>query len=206
MEGRRRRLAAVAAGVVLGAAAFGAVRFAALPPEDQVHYHANWALWIDGSRVDLSGNEYMEAVTACAVDASQMTGEARVHMHGNNPDVIHVHHDGATWAHLLQNLGWGIGYGWIVTRDGTILREEGGAQLNYVLNGLVVPPVHDRVIRPGDRLLISFGPETPATLLAERFPTVAENAPEYDLTSDPAGCAGTVEETLGERLRRAFWF
>jgi hypothetical protein len=78
--------------------------------------------------------------------------------------------------------------------------------LNFVLNGLVVPPVHDRVIRPGDRLLISFGPESPVELLAERFPSVAKDAPEYDLTQDPAGCAGTVEESFGQRVRRALWF
>jgi len=156
--------------------------------------------------VDLSGNEYMEAVDACAVDPSQMTGETRVHMHQNVQDVVHVHHDGATWAHLLQNLGWGIGSTWIVTSEGRMYREGEGAQLNFVLNGLVVPPVHDRVIRRGDRLLISFGAETPASLLADRYPTVAEDAPEYDAATDPAGCGGSIEESFGQRLRRAFWF
>jgi hypothetical protein len=199
---------AVGAGALLGAVALVAARLAFLPPPDHVHYHANWAIWLDGAKVDFSGNEYMEAVSACAVDPSQMTGEARVHLHNQEPDVVHVHHGGATWAHLLQNLGWGIGYGWIVTRDGIQLREggESGARFTYILNGLVVPPVHDRVIRPGDRLLISFGTETPETLLADRFPTVASDAPGYDTRPDPAGCAGAVEETLGERIRRAVWF
>jgi hypothetical protein len=148
----------------------------------------------------------MESVTACAVDPSQMTGEARVHMHNHDPDVIHVHHGGATWAHLLQNLGWGIGSGWMVTGDGTMLRDDDRDRLTFILNGLVVPPLHDRVIRRGDRLLVSYGPEGPEELLEQRFPSVPNNAPEFDTMQDPAGCAGTVEETFGERLRRALWF
>jgi hypothetical protein len=35
---------------------------------------------------------------------------------------------------------------------------------------------------------------------------VASNAPEYDVSFDPAGCMGAMEETLGARVRRAIWF
>lgn len=193
-------------GVLLGLVVFGAVRLIALPPLDHVHYHANWAVWIEGERVDLSGDRYMQSVSACVTDPSSMTGEARVHMHENNQDVVHVHHAGATWAHLLQNLGWGIGYGWMVTDSGEMYRDEGDKRLTFILNGLDVPPAHDRVIRPGDRLLISFGGEPPEELTRVRFPTVADDAPGFDGTYDPAGCAGHEEESFSDRVRRALWF
>lgn len=193
-------------GVAVGVLALGGLRLALLPPLETVHYHANWAVWIDGARVDLSGDRYMEDVGACVTDPAAMTAEARVHMHENNPDVIHVHHAGATWAHLLQNLGWGVGQGWLVTDDGTIHRDGEGKRISWILNGMDVPPAHDRVIRPGDRLLLTYGSEAPADLVELRFPTVAADAPGFDGTYDPAGCAGHAEETFGDRVRRAFWF
>lgn len=194
-------------GLVLGFLVFGLVRLAALPPPETVHYHANWAVWINGERVDFTGDRYMEDVSACAADPSNMTAHARVHMHENNADVVHVHAPGATWGHLLQNLGWGIGPDWIYTDSGELYRNGEEGRLTFVLNGIVVPPAYDRVIQDTDRMLISFGTETPEDLVNERFPTVASNAREFDENYDPAGCRGTTpEETFGDRLRRAFWF
>jgi len=202
----RSTLAGLGAGVLLGVLALGLARLMAMPEHEEVHYHANWALWIAGERVDLTHDRYMEDVGACQVDPAQMTAESRVHMHDNNHDVIHVHHAGASWGHLLQNLGWGIGAGWIVTNRGEVLRDGDGYRITFILNGMDVPPAHDRVIRPGDRLLLSWGTEDPADLVRERFPLVADNAPEYDEGYDPGGCGGHTPETLGERVRRAFWF
>jgi hypothetical protein len=201
-----RALLTFVLGLVVGVVAYAAVRFAALPPIEAVHYHANWALWIDGARVDLTGDQYMEDVAACASDPANIGAHQRVHMHENNADIVHVHHGGATWGHLLQNLGWGIGVDWLYSDAGVLYRDEEGKRITYILNGLVVPPVYDRVIQPGDRLLISLGSESPQELLETRFPSVASNAPEYDVSFDPAGCMGAMEETLGARVRRAIWF
>jgi hypothetical protein len=206
LRGGSRTAVVLLAGAAVGAAGFGLVRFAALPALDEIHYHANWAVWIDGKRVDLTHDRYMEDVAACAADPATITAEARVHMHENNHDVVHIHHGGATWGHLLQNLGWGIGQGWILTDGGELYREGNGARLRFILNGMEVPPAHDRVIRRGDRLLISFGEEPADWLVRERFPTVASDAPDFDAGYDPAGCGGHRHETFGERVRRAFWF
>ncbi len=202
----KRGLVLFGLGIAAGALGYGLLRLAALPPVETVHYHANWALWIDGARVDLRGDHYMEDVAACSADPAHMTAHTRVHMHENNQDVVHIHHGGVSWGHLLQNLGWGIGADWLYTDAGVLHRDEEGRRLTFVLNGLVVPPAHDRVIQPGDRLLISMGSETPEELLRDRFPMVAETAPSFDANFDPAGCMGTPVETLGARIRRAFWF
>jgi hypothetical protein len=193
-------------GLVLGTVGYAAIRFVALPPLEMVHYHANWALWIDGARVDLTGDQYMEDVAACASDPANIQAHGRVHMHEGNHDIAHVHHGGATWGHLLQNLGWGMGLDWLYSDAGVLYRDGDGGRLTYVLNGLVVPPVYDRVIQRGDRLLISFGSESPEDLLQNRFPDVKADAPEFDAGFDPAGCMGAMEETFGARFRRAVWF
>jgi hypothetical protein len=196
---------AALAGIALGALGLGLVRFVALPPDEPIHFHANWALWLEGERVDFSDDRYMENVSACLAADSGITGRGRVHLHENNADVIHVHHEGVTWAHLLQNLGWAIGPDWLLTDRQELHRNGDGARLTFVVNGLSVPPAHDRLIRPGDRMLISFGDEPSDALLRDRFTTVAGSAAEFDESFDPAGCAGQAPETLGQRLRRAFW-
>jgi len=175
-----------------------------------VHYHANWAVWIEGERVELSGWEYMEDVAACATDPSAIAPRARVHMHDGNHDVVHVHHDGVSWGHLLQNLGWGVGATmgstWIRTDQGRLLEDGPAGRWSWIVNGLVVPAAADRIIRPGDRFLLSYGPESDEELLRERFPLVSSDAPEFDAGYDPGGCGGHAPATMGERLRRAFWF
>jgi hypothetical protein len=201
-----RKTFALISGGLVGIVLFGLVRLLFLPSIAPVHYHANWAVWIDGDRVDLSGSGYMEDVAACGADVANITGPQRVHMHENNHDVVHVHHQGATWGHLLQNLGWGIGSDWLYTDEGVLHREEGGRRLTFVLNGTLVPPAHNRVIGRGDRMLISFGAEDSEQLLRDQFPSVTEDAPAFDEGFDPAGCQGNASETFGDRIRRAFWF
>ena len=202
----RRTFVQPIAGVLVGVALFGLVRLLFLPSIAPVHYHANWAVWIDGERVELSGNQFMEDVASCGADAANITGPQRVHMHENNPSVVHVHHQGATWGHLLQNLGWGIGSDWLYSDEGVLHRGDGVRRLTFILNGIVVPPANNRLIGQGDRMLISFGTEESEWLLGDQFPGVAQDAPEFDEGFDPAGCQGNAAETLGDKVRRAFWF
>ena len=203
---RARSLLGPAAGIAAGVLGLGLARLAFLPAIEVVHYHANWAMWVEGERVDFSGDRYMEDVAACSAAAESITAPQRVHMHNNEPDVVHVHHGGATWGHLLQNLGWGLGSDWVYTDHGELYRADGPKELTFILNGLLAPPAANRVIRPGDRMLISFGAEAPDQLLRDQFPSVLANAPEFDESFDPAGCQGNAAETFGERLGRAFWF
>lgn len=201
-----RLLLGLLGGAAVGILGFGFLRLALLPPVESVHYHANWAVWIEGERVDFSADGYMEDVAACSASPDGITGPQRVHLHNNDQDVVHVHHGGATWGHLLQNLGWGIGSDWVYTDGGALYRADGPRRLTFVLDGLLVPPAANRVIRPGDRMLISYGAEDADEIMGVQFSSVLDNAPEFDGSFDPAGCQGNDVETVGARVRRAFWF
>lgn len=191
-------------GAVAGVLLLGGLRFAFAPWDATTHYHANWAVFIDGERLDLTAERYMEDASACA-ERGNVQAADRVHMHDGNHDVVHVHHEGATWGHLMAVLGFGLGADYLITDDGRRLFNDDGRTLKFVINGFQVSDIHNRVIRPGDRLVISYGAETAEQVMAEQFPRVASNAPEYDLTYDPAGCAGAQKPPLLERLRAAFW-
>ena len=198
-----KRLHAGLAGLLIGVLVLAAFRFVLVPPEEPVHYHANFALFANGERVDLSADEYMEEVGACKVSGTILPTE-RVHLHGNNADVAHVHHEGVTWGHLLTNLGFGIGRDYLALDQGRILIPGQGKTLKFILNGRPEFSVHNELIRSGDRLLISYGPETEEEALRVQFPAVAANAAEFNQRPDPAGCSGAHEPTLWDRVRHAF--
>lgn len=189
-----------------GALALGLARFALAPLNHTTHYHANWAIYLDGERLDLSGDPFMEEIGACSASDEGILPEQRVHMHENNQDVVHVHHDGATWGHLMANLGMAMGDDFLQSAAGERYRSGDGRSLVFILNGIAVPSVHNRVIASGDRLLVSYTSATPREALESEYPRVASNAAEYNATMDPSSCTGGHGELpLLTRLRLAFW-
>jgi hypothetical protein len=197
---------AVAIGAVVGIIIMGLARFAFAPWQHPVHFHANWAIYLDGERLDLSHPRYMEDVVACAA-GDQVFPEERVHMHEGIDHVVHVHHEGVSWGHLLQNLGFAAGPDFLVLDDGRMLAVDGdGRSLKYVLNGIAMADIRGHLIRPGDRLLISHGTEPAGEVLARQYPLVPDDAAHYDELQDPSTCAGATHLPVGARLRRAFWW
>lgn len=194
------------AGAVTGILGFGAARLAALPPLPHVHYHANWAVFVDGQRMDLRGDRYMEDVAACKADPTRVTPQERVHLHNGDHDVVHVHAGGATWGHLLANLGFGVGDDYLLTDRGERLATAPGRTLKFIVDGQEVSSIRNLLIEDRDRLLISYGPESAADVLRTQFPQVASTAAEHNTRPDPASCSGDTHEGFGDRLRRAFWF
>lgn len=192
-------------GVVAGVVLLSVLRLVGQPPEEHVHYHANWAVFVDGERLDLTGIRYMEDVFQCMADASQQRPEDRVHMHENDHDVVHVHASGATWGHLLANLGFGIGDDYLETERARYATEA-ERSLEFILNGSPVASIRNLPIGDQDRLLISYGPESAEEVMETQFPVVEESAAQYNTMPDPASCSGALEPTFGERLRRAVWY
>ena len=194
---------AVLLGVMLGILALATYRLARVPVEEPTHYHANFALFVTGERVDLSADEYMEDVATCTL-GEVVFPAARAHLHNNNADVAHVHHEGVTWGHLLMNLGFGLGEEYLALDEGPVLTEGEGRTLKFILNGQAQYSVHDQLIRSGDRLLISYGPESEQEILRSQFPQVLATAEEFNQRPDPGGCSGAHEITLWDRIRHAF--
>jgi len=201
------RWAFLGLGILLGVLLLGGARFALVHPPEAVHYHANFAVFVDGERLDLSADRFMEDVAACSADPDQVRPEDRAHLHENDPDVVHVHHGGATWGHLFTNMGMALGEDFLFLADDRRLFDGAeGRTIEFFVNGLQVPDLHNRVIRSQDRALVSIGREPFDEVLATQFPQVASDAGVFNTTSDPASCAGAHQEwTLAERLRHAFW-
>lgn len=76
--------------------------------------------------------------------------------------------------------------------------------MKFILNGRPQFSVGNQLVQSGDRLLISYGPESEAEVLRTQFPQVASDAETYNQRQDPAGCSGAAEITLWDRIRHAF--
>lgn len=199
-----RAVATILGGFVLGVLALALARFAFAGPPEPPHFHANWAVFVDGERLAFTGEEYMEDVAACAA-GEHVHPAGRVHMHNGEDRVVHVHHEGVTWGHLLENLGFDAGRDYLMLDGDRRWFAGEGRTVKYIVNGFALDRIDPAEIHSGDRVLISFGPETLDQVLAEQFPQVPADAERYNVTQDPAGCAGARETTMGERLRWAFW-
>ena len=193
-------------GIALGVFALGAARLVGVHPPAATHFHADWAIFVDGERLDLSDQRYMEEVASCYTVDGEVTPQSRAHMHEGNHDVVHVHHLGATWGHLAGNLGIGLGEGYLILDDGTRIFDGEDGRFTYILNGGALTSAHNELIASEDRLLISYGSESLSELAEGQFGQVATTAGEYNMREDPATCSGS-SEPLGvwERLKLAFW-
>lgn len=190
----------VALGFVLGVVVFVGLRFALLPT-DTVHYHANFAVFINGKREAFAGSQYYQEIASCNQNT---TPQGRVHMHANINHVVHVHDGVQTWAQFFNNLGWSLGD--TLLSDGTnVYQDQTGGKLSFILNGQPARSIANEVIRDKDRLLISFGNED-VSALQQQFSQVESDAARYDANKDPAACAGPEKTSWQDRLRRAAWF
>lgn len=196
----KKILLAVIFGFLIGTAWLVAIRFFTYK-SDTVHYHANFALYINGQQDEFDNFTFYEEVQGCEADAMN-NPKARTHLHGEVASVIHVEDTAVTWGHFFANLGYGLTDNSIRNDEGVFVAGDSGSSLSFWLNGKEVSSVANRVIDSEDVLLVNYGPADEDTI-HERFDAIPTDAGEYNGKSDPSSCAGTKPTTLLERLRSA---
>ncbi|HSX15965.1 MAG TPA: hypothetical protein VLF40_04195 [Candidatus Saccharimonadales bacterium] len=202
----RNRYFLVITGLVLGALIVLAIRFATYTAPPQTHYHANFAVYLNGQREQFKDPSYYVDEAACD-ETGKIQPLERAHIHDNINSVIHVHDDGVTWGQFFENLGWYVGPDFVQTRSGTLYKADDTNKLHIVLNNddlTGLGAITDRVIGDRDRLLVSYGDISDSQLQTE-FKSVPSTAKHYDETKDPASCgAGAENVTTSDRLHHLF--
>lgn len=195
--------------LLLGALIVLGVRFATYKPEEGVHYHANFAVYINGQREAFKALNYYEeeAATTCSAvetSATETTPMSRVHMHGNVNDVVHVEDSRVTWGNFFAVLGWNAGPTYVASRDG-VYQNTDQSKVTYILNGKTVADVANTVINDQDKLLVNYGDQSQAQL-SQEYSQIKNNALAADRSKDPAGCGGGHVDTasMSERLQYMF--
>lgn len=199
MSFNRRLVLALVGGFVLGTLWLVAARFVTFK-DTRVHYHANFVLYVNGERDKFESPTFYEETTACSAD--EIGPKARVHLHDQKPEAVHVHDEGATWGHLFANLGYGLSAKALQTDEGVFVAGEQGKDLTFILNGQKVENVANEVIRSEDVLLVSYGKDDSQTINS-RYDGIVKDAAEYNTKSDPSSCSGSKPITFTERLKKS---
>ena len=164
-----------------------------------VHYHANFALYVNGVRDEFKSPTFYEEIAACSEGHGDP--KSRAHMHDNESDVIHVHDSAVTWGHFFSNISYSVSDKVLATDDGTFIDGADGKKLHFILNGKEVSAIANRVVKSEDKLLVDYGSDDLATL-SGRFGTISSSAHEHNTEPDPASCSGGTQESIKDRFKR----
>lgn len=180
-----------------------AVRFDRIKYSD-VHYHANFAVYINGQREAFANPLYYEEVQTCT-DDFENDPKHRAHMHDQKNDIVHAHAKAATWGHFFANLGWGLTKNTLQTDEQIFIEGAEGSKLTFYLNGNEIDSVANKVIGSEDVLLIDYG-NTPLETIKANHNSIVRSAAEANTKQDPSSCSGN-KLSAKDRLTRAlkFW-
>jgi hypothetical protein len=123
----------------------------------KVHWHADFAVFIRGQRFDFNGSYISHAPDRELSD--------NVHIHDPRHTVVHVHREQTTWDEFFKSLGWELSDTCLKTRDKQYCTGN-GETLTFWANGVKIDSLMFENIGDLDRVMINFGSEPDAQLLA----------------------------------------
>ncbi len=188
-------------GLLLGLIIFSAIRLYKYSPEDHVHYHANFQVWVNGEQEKFESPLNYQEVNVCTVGFKNSPLH-RTHMHDDVYDIIHVHASAVTWGHFFENINSSAQPGYLRLGE-KIYQNNLNNKVSYILNGKEVPTLNGLVINSEDTLLINYGVEDKDVLQA-RYKYIENKAHSYNLKNDPASCGGSDSPSLSERWNHLF--
>lgn len=201
MNLNKRIALAVIAGFFVGALWLVALRFITFK-DTRVHFHANFALYINGQRDTFDSSTFYEETQACSAD--EVGPKSRVHMHDKKSHIVHVHNDGATWGHFFANLGYGLSNKSVTTDSEVFVDGKDGVEINYILNDKPADSVSNLVIESEDVLVIDVVKNEDGVITSRIAPEPpTKDAAEYNSKSDPSACSGSKPVTFTERLKKS---
>jgi hypothetical protein len=193
----------LAGAFILGALLVFGIRFATYKPADEVHYHANFAIFINGKKEEFKDSFYYKEIALTCNSSNGLTPDKRVHMHDNINNLVHVHAEAVTWGNFFQNIGWVVDPR-LIRSISTLYIPDGQNNITFLLNGKKVDGAIRNVIGDEDKLLIDFG-NTSDENLQKEFNSIPSTAHKYDITPDPASCSGSKKAaTLHDRFVHMF--
>lgn len=148
------------------------------PESKPVHVHADFALYINGERFNLTDDRYQS--TPESVKHKDM------HFHDNNDRIIHRHAPDITLGSFFGSIGIGLSNTCLsVDTNGSFCSDD-QHQLRLYVNGEVIPDPDTYVIQEADRILLHYGTEE-AEQIAALQDTISSNACIYSGTCPERG-------------------
>ncbi|EIJ66345.1 hypothetical protein BD31_I1347 [Candidatus Nitrosopumilus salaria BD31] len=118
------------------------------------HSHAALLVKIFGDKFDFSAPAYQ-------------IKSSWIHFEGRDGSTVHKHATGVTMGYLFDTLKIGLDDQCFVFQDGRSFCTNEDYSLVFYINGKQVPDIRDYEIQEDDRILISYGAETPEELQSQ---------------------------------------
>ena len=115
------------------------------------HSHAGILVKIFGDTFDFSAPAYQ-------------IKSSWIHFEGNDGTTIHKHATGVTLGYLFESLGLGLDDQCYEFQDGRSFCTNEDYKLRFFINGEEVSDIRDYEIEEDDKILVSYGAETPEEL------------------------------------------
>jgi hypothetical protein len=196
----KNQILLIAVGLIVGILLMVTFRFIVTTPQD-VHYHSNFAVYVEGERLPFDNFTYYEEIAACSSDELN-NPKSRVHMHNQESYLVHVHDAGVTWGHFFANLGMTAGDTLFKTDKDTFVEGFDKVNIRYILNDKEVDTIANRTIESADTLLVSIGSTSDEDLQNE-YSQIPQDAAEHNEESDPLTCSGGSTYSFMDRLKIA---
>lgn len=87
--------------------------------------------------------------------------DKNVYIQATNPNVVHVEEAGVTWDEFFATLPFTLTKDCLVTGTKQTYCTNSEEKLAFYINGVEDADALDKEIRPGDRLLVSYGAQSP---------------------------------------------
>lgn len=153
-----------------------------------IHYHANFAVFIDWNKIDFSDDKYMEDITACKL-WNHKSQKDRVHLHENNPWTIHIHDDWVTWWHFFSNIWYSFTDNFLSDDNWDIYLVNSDKKLTFILNWNEVKNPFNKPINSEDILLIDYWTWNIDNILKNKYSQIKIDAWIYNNMDDPTTCS-----------------
>ncbi len=152
---------------------------------DPDHTHADFAIFIEGKKVDLSATKYMSGSSKDKTHSGALHPD--LHLHDGNGNVIHKHHDGLSLSMFFRSIGITMIKGENCVK---IEKKEycslGPKRWKMFLNGKQVAFDPSYVFSDLDKILLSYGNETEEAL-RKQLESLSDDACLYSQTCPERG-------------------
>jgi hypothetical protein len=114
-----------------------------------------------GIMVNIFGDSFDFSAPAYQIKSSW------IHFEGRDGTTVHKHATGVTLGYLFETLSLGLDDQCFVFQDGRSFCSNEDYKLNFFVNGEQLPDIRELEIIEDDRILITYGAETPEEIQSQ---------------------------------------
>ena len=118
--------------------------------DTEVHVHADFALYVNDKRLDLTAAKYQSTLESEKNDD--------IHLHDSNDQVVHRHAENITFANFLQSIGFTLTKDCFTMDTGENICSSDASEVSLYVNNKPATDITSYITQEKDRVLLYVGP------------------------------------------------